>query len=445
MRYDLYDIPEGDPNAPFAGSRDFKVDKNNLAPRLGVVYALREGDRPTVVRASAGIYYDTVYLVMYENAIQANGTGRYLNVSRTPTQTGAPLFPSVIPTGTTIASLGITQNLELISPDLKNTYAMHYQAQVEQAITNNLSITAGFIHSDGRQLPVYKQINCLPIPGATLADGRPVYGTKSTNATTGVVSVTPCVNKVNPAYNNIIEVGSGGNSRYNAMTLQLNKRFSQGYQFSFNYTLSSVRDDAPERNLQGVGAATQSDPSNRNFDRAYGVADQRNTFSASFVARPKFDVSGKALRYLLNNNQFGFTLLAGDGETYPITSNFDLNGDGVGNDIPVGLERNAGRAQGAFNIDFRYSRIFPINERFKVEFVAEATNIFNINRTVSYGSTTLSSNCTNVTGTTCANSGGSFVDPVTGILRVAPSAYLPLFTPTAQESRQGQLGLKFIF
>jgi hypothetical protein len=430
LRYDLYDVPNGNPDSPIAGDRDFKVDKNNFAPRLGLVYSLRDGNRPTVIRGSAGIYYDTVYLAMYENAIQGNGTGRYLNVSRTPSQTGAPLFPNVIPTGTSLSSLGITQNAEEISPGFENMYAMHYQAQIEQALTNDLSITVGYIHSEGRHLPTYRQTNCVPNPAeAPLADGRPVYGRRIYAADgVTVTGMTPCVIKVNPAFNNIITVESGGNSNYNALTLQLNKRFSQGIQFSLNYTLSRARDNAPERNLQGVGAATVSDPSNRNFDWAYGVADQRHTFSGSIVARPNFKSGNRALRYILNNNQFGFFILGGSGETFPITTNFDLNGDGVGNDLPVGLERNGGRAPGFFDVDARYSRVIPITERFRIELFAEATNLFNTNSTVSYG-----------TGTTL----GSGFNRGTGAL-ITPINYAN-FAPTAQESRQGQFGIKFIF
>ncbi len=430
LRYDLYDVPKGDSSAPFAQARSFNVDKNNFAPRLGFVYSLREGKRPTVIRGSAGIYYDTVYLVMYENAIQGNGTGRYLSVSRTPAQTGAPAFPNVIPANTTLATLGITQNIEQVSSDFRNMYAMHYQAQLEQALTQDLSVTVGYIHSGGRQMPVYNQINCRPIAGRFLADGRPIYG----NLVAGGNGV--CIDKINPAYNNIIEVSSGGNSVYDAMTLQLNKRFSQGYQFSFNYTLSRNRDNAPERNLQGVGAATQQDPSNRNWDRAYGVADQRHTFSASFVARPKFDVENKVLRYILNNNQLGFTAFAGSGETFPITTNFDLNRDGIGNDIPVGFERNAGRVKSTFNVDARYSRVIPINERFRIELMAEAINIFNINSTVSYGSTAI---------TSIVTTNPFYFNRDTGVFTGSMTDLYNSFAKTAQESRQGQVGIKFIF
>ena len=39
LRYDLYDVPAPNPTAPYETSRDFVVDKNNLAPRLGVVWS----------------------------------------------------------------------------------------------------------------------------------------------------------------------------------------------------------------------------------------------------------------------------------------------------------------------------------------------------------------------------------------------------------------------
>ena len=422
VRYDLYNIPDGIAEAPLPQSREFKVDKNNFAPRLGAVYALRGGNRPTVIRGSFGIYYDTVYLSQYEGALQENGVGRYANRTfsgrgaagtATPTA-GYPTFPATLgalPPGTVLPP----PSIEVISPDFNNMYAMHFQTQLEQALTADYSFTVGYIHSEGRQLAVYKQTNCTQT-AATLADGRPKF-----NCGVGF--------RLNPSFQNIIEVGSGGNSNYNALTLQLSKRFSQGYQFSFNYTLSKVRDNAPERNLQGVGAASQSDPSNRDFDWGYGVADQRHTVSASFVARPNFEISNKVLNYIVNQNQFGFTAFAGSGETFPIVTNADLNGDGIGNDIPVGLERNAGRAPGFFNVDFRYSRIIPFTERFRLEVFAEATNIFNINSTLTYG-----------TGTTIACTGTC---QTTGVL-LNPVDY-STFVPTAQESRQGQIGVKFIF
>ncbi len=439
LRYDLYNIPNADPNAPFSASQKFKVDKNNFAPRLGVVYGLRDGNRPTVLRASTGLYYDTPYLDMYLRALQNSGSPRFFNFTFGPTSAGAPAFPNTLgslPAGTALPR----QSIDTISPDFENMYAIHANVQLEQAITNDLSFTVGYIHSSGRHLPVYRNINCLPL-GTTLADGRPVYGTKTTNATTQAVAVAPCTSRLFPQFQNIFSVESVGNSQYDAATFQLSKRFSKGYLFSANYTLSKANDDAPEQNLVAVAGAQSvplSDPSNRRFDYGPSVADQRHTFVMSFVGRPQFNFENKTLNYIVNNNQLGIIATANSGETFNIITNLDLNGDGSLNDRPVGIGRNSGRTPKQFNVDVRFSRFIPITERFRVEVFAEAVNIFNRNSIFQFNNTSLSANTT----TLAANQ--SLVDPFTGQLRGS----LPDFRNagvTSLDSRQFQFGFKFIF
>lgn len=421
LRYDLYDIPKADPNSPFPASQKFKVDKNNFAPRLGIVYALREGNRPTVVRASAGIYYDVPYSDMYLRAIQNNGSPLYFNFTFGPSSAGAPAFPNnlgSLPAGTALPR----QSIDTVSPDFVNLYAMHTNAQIEQALTNDLSVTVGFIHSSGRHIPVYRNINCLAT-GGTLADGRLIYGTRNTNGT-----LAPCTNRQFPQFQNILMVESVGNSNYNALTVQFAKRFSKGYQFSANYTLSRSTDNAPEQNLVAASSLTLEAPENRAFDQGKSLADQTHTFVLSFVGRPQFDIENKGLKYLLNNNQFGIIATANNGETYNIVTNQDLNGDGVLVDRPVGIARNSGRTPHQFNVDLRYSRFIPLTERFRLEFFAEAINIFNINSIYQFNNTTLTSG----------------FDLTSGNLTGA----LPDFRTrgvTSLDSRQVQLGIKFNF
>ncbi len=55
------------------------------------------------------------------------------------------------------------QSIDAVSPDFVNLYAIHSNVQVEQALTNDLSFTIGYIHSSGRHIPVYRNINCQPV------------------------------------------------------------------------------------------------------------------------------------------------------------------------------------------------------------------------------------------------------------------------------------------
>lgn len=434
VRYDLYDIPKADPNAPFPDSQKFNVDKNNFAPRLGIAYSLREGKLPTVIRASAGIYYDPPQIDIYARALQNNGNPRFFNFTFTPSTAGAPNFPNTLgslPPGTTLPR----QSIETVSKDFENMYAIHTNFQLEQAITQDLSFTIGYIHSGGRHIPVYRNINCLPVGGA-LADGRPLYGTVTINSATGAVTVSSCTNRIFPQFQNILMAESVGNSNYNAATFQLNKRFSRGYQFSINYTLSKATDDAPEQNLVVAPSLTLSDPSNRKFDKGRSFADQTHTFVMSLVAQPTFsNVKNKALRSVLNNNQIAIIVTANNGETYNVVTNLDLNRDGVlGVDRPVGIKRNQFRTPKQFNVDMRYSRFIKLKEKFKLEIFGEFVNLFNINSIFQYNNTTLTANNVNT----------SLVNPLTGELR-GPLPDFKALGATSLDSRQFQLGFKLIF
>ncbi|MBP6002925.1 MAG: TonB-dependent receptor [Pyrinomonadaceae bacterium] len=419
VRYDLYDIPDAEASSPFIASRKFKVDKNNFAPRAGIVYGLREGKLPTVLRASVGLYYDTVYLDFYLRALQNNGSPRYFNFTFAPATAGSPAFPTTLGSLPAGAVLPV-QSIETIATDFENMYATHANIQVEQAITSDLSVTAGFIHSSGRHIPLYRNINRIN-PLTTLADGRPIFS-NTINATT----------RFDPRFNNILLAESVGNSNYNALTLQLNKRFSNGYQFSANYTLSKSEDDAPEQNLVAtqVGNLVVQDPSNRKRDFGPSLADQRHTFVMTFVGRPQFKFESKALRYLVNNNQFGIIATANSGERFNVIAANDINLDGfTGSDNPVGIGRNSGVTPKQFNVDFRYSRFFNINERFKIEAFGEFLNLFNINSIFQLNSLT-------VTTDAAGNPTGPIPTPA---LRKATNQV------TSLDSRQFQIGFKFIF
>ncbi|MDQ3132646.1 MAG: TonB-dependent receptor [Acidobacteriota bacterium] len=418
VRYDLYDIPDARSDSPFATSQKFKVDRNNFAPRLGIVYGLRDGDLPTVIRASAGIYYDTVYLDFYQRAIQNNGSLSFFNFTIAPATAGSPAFPTTLGSLPTGAVLPV-QSIDTISPDFENMYAIHTNFQIEQALTTDISVTAGFIHSGGRHIPLYRNINRIN-PTLTLADGRPIFS-NIINATT----------RLDPRFNNIALAESVGTSNYNALTLQLNKRFSKGYQFSVNYTLSKSEDDAPEQNLVAtqVGNLVTQDPTNRQRDFGPSLADQRHTFTMSFVGRPQFNFENKALRYLVNNNQFGIIANANSGERFNIVATTDINLDGfTGSDNPVGIGRNSGVTPKQFNVDLRYSRFFNFTERFRLEVFGEFVNVFNVNSVFQFNSLAVAAPNGIFTGTLPTLQDRKAANQVTSL-----------------DSRQFQMGFKFNF
>ena len=290
VRYDLYDAPDGMPNAPIATSREFPTSSNNFAPRVGAVWTLGESRR-TVLRANTGLMYDQTLNAIYEQALQNDGTNARASATFTPTQAGAPAFPAVLSTG---AGAHAEHSRATVDPDFKVARSWQNNVQFERALRRSLLGGGRRARTcKGYNLPVVTNINLIN-PTGTLADGRPIFST-AVNATT----------RVDPRYNVINSVQSLGESTYKNMTLQLTRRQCNGIGFDLAYTLGKSEDNAPITGTLSVqGDAGRSDPTNLDRDLGPNILDQRHTFVGSIVATPQFERGGAA-GAILNDNVFG--------------------------------------------------------------------------------------------------------------------------------------------
>ena len=156
----------------------------------------------------------------------------------------------------------------------------------------------------------------------------------------------------------------------------------------FPYTLAKSEDNAPITSVLSVQGDTggRSNPASLDTDKGPNILDQRHTFIGSVVAQPQLDVEGVA-GAILNHNLFGIAMQFASGIPVTLRSTGELNNDAIGSDRPVGVTRNSYRLPARYNVDLRYSRLFPIGERMKLEFIAESTNVFNRTNVVGMNST----------------------------------------------------------
>ena len=415
LRYDVFDVPSARGFAANPYSRGFTIDKNNVGPRAGLSWAVDASAR-TVVRASTGLMYEPPLLDFYDNAILNNGDPRSFTVSVSGSSAGAPAFPTSL--ANVPASFVLPrQSITVVDPDFTTQSAWLSNVQIERALTSDLAVSAGYVNSIGRHMPVLIDVNLIPT-GALLADGRPVYST-AVNAAT----------RVDPTFNQINMFKSIGESTYNALTATMTKRMTHGWMAQATYTLARGEDTAPLTGTYVVGSGDDrvSDPSN--LDREKGVTpfNQLHTFSLSTVIAPRVSdtTAGAAL---WNHNQLGIILQANSGLPFNVRSTLDLNGDGVANDRPLGVERNAGRLGRVLNLDLRYSRFVPIAGVQRVELFFEAKNLFNIE---------------NIAGVNRVNATDALGNPLTALsLR---GADYPLAGKSGYDQRLIQLGFKYIF
>jgi hypothetical protein len=364
LRYDLFDVPQARPYAQNIYSNNFTIDKNNIGPRAGLAWSL-DGSGQTVLRASVGRMFEPPLIDFYDNSILNNGDPLRYNVTVAGSAAGAPAFPSSlasVPAGFTLPRQSITA----VDPAFKTQEAWLSNVQLERALGTSYSVSVGYVNAIGRNLPVLMDVNLIPT-GATLGDGRLVYSTSVSAAT-----------RVNPTFDHVNVFESIAKSTYNAFTATLTKRLQKGFQAQATYTLARGTDNAPLTGTYVVGSGDDrpSDPSNLDRDKGLTPFNQTHTLAVSTVYSPH--VSGDGIgAYLANNNQLGVILQANSGLPFNIRSNRDLNGDGLTNDRPLGVERNAGRLGPVFNVDLRYSRFIPFATGKKGEVFLEAKNLFN--------------------------------------------------------------------
>jgi hypothetical protein len=246
--------------------------------------------------------------------------------------------------------------------------------------------------------------------GQFLADGRPIYST---------------VARVYSDFANIISAESVGHSTYNGVNLTLQKRLAHGYEFYTTYTWSHAIDDAPEQNnIDSGNTVTLSDPTNRRRDRGNSLTDKRHVVNMTGIWMSEVHAKSRLLNYLFNLNRISIGLVASSGDLFNIGSNRILNGDSSASaayNRPLFVGRNTVRAPAVFELNARYSRLFPLSEKKSLEFLAESTNITN----------TL--NVTNLNTTAQVDSLGNILGP-------PPNA-----ATGARDQRLIQLGVRFNF
>ena len=446
LRYEKTWVPQPtivNPDYPQTGH--IPSPNKDFAPRASLSYSINER---TVIRAGYGIFYarlhgnmlDTLYL----------GNGKYQTaISINNTQAGAPVFNGVLASAAGLPSGAISLNVA--DPNFHAPYTQQGTLAIDHQLTRDLAITASYIWTRGIGLYVQRDLN-LGQP-TSQAYTYIIQDASGNNVGTYSTPVFTFQNKVDPRYSKILSIENGGQSWYNALAIQLMKRFSHGLSAQMNYTWSHAIDDGNEEGASyNISNTFLNSTFNGNYplDKGTSTLDQRHRVSLNWLWKPTFTTSTSTFaKYLVNGWELSaITTLASAhpasatvnsastalGAEFPgiQLANSTLNGSGGWNRVPF-LPVNSLNIDQIYNVDARITRSIPFSEKVKANLSFEAFNAFNTIHNTSIQ-------------TAAYSVSGNILKPVTtnGVSHVGDGSASQGF-PDGTNARRMQVAVRFVF
>jgi hypothetical protein len=373
--YNLND-PSGLALAP-AGTPPFQTTYSNIAPRLGIAYRLNDSpNMGTVIRGGFGVFYDLATSEMGNVVSPFNypeGATTFLfggNFPFTPDQLQPP---PITPAG----------GIQAFDPHLRLPYTLQWNIAAEQALGQQQSLTASYVGSSGRRL-LQTAFLSAPTPELSLAQ----------------------------------LTGNSGESDYDALQLQFERRLRGGLQILASYVWSHSIDTASAGSFENRSNRVPGGDSNAN--RGDSDFDIRHAFSTALTYQiptlkdsklAKAALGGWSLQSIIQahsappvditdahfskfNNRF-FAAVRPDlvpgqdlylnGSQFPGGKAFNPSAftdppadQTTGNPLRQGnLPRNFARAFGVVQWDLGTHRDFHIWESIMLQFRAEMFNVLN--------------------------------------------------------------------
>ncbi len=242
---------------PYVTSRDAGYDRSlqrpnfhRVAPRLGFAWSLDKTDR-TVLRAGFGLFYNQAAYSVQENL--GLNLPFYFNKSVTVAADAAvPTFTMtnilLAPNTGSIGGSGLMYNY-------RPEYAESWTLSLQRMLRDNWAIQATYFGSKVVGADDTTYIN-IPEPGPGPIDAR----------------------RPNPNLSAIRTIRWDGWSKYNSLTLKLEKRYSSGLTFDANYTWAKSLDDASDAGATFHEFNVPQDVRNLRAEKAISSFDHRHRF-----------------------------------------------------------------------------------------------------------------------------------------------------------------------
>lgn len=359
----------------------------NIAPRFSLAYNLND---KTILRAGYGIFWARYHGNLMDTLFLGNGLLQ-TSVSINSTQAGAPVFPNVLSSATGLPTGSV--QLTLAGDDFHNPYTQQGNVSIERQFGKDYGLSVSYMWSRGIGLFTQRDLNLGPL--------GPTVNYRILDASGNQVGLFPTqvylfANRVDTRYSKILQVENGGQSWYNGLAIQLQKRMSHGLMAQVSYTWSHAIDSANQQGASwniGSNYLNSTYNGDYSFDKGSSSLDQRHRAVINWLWAPKFTTSNStAARFLVNGWELSTITTMASAKPWSPTVSFSgntssqfpgiglayasLNGSGGWNRVPF-LPVGYLNVDQTFRVDGRITRSLPFTERVKANLIFEAFNMFN--------------------------------------------------------------------
>jgi hypothetical protein len=330
------------------------TDANNVSPRLGFAWTPWASSR-TVIRGSAGLFYDRVPLRPLANAIlsASNTTDlarlQQVAVSLSPTQTGAPRFPEILAAPVPSVTLA---NLTTMDRQMQNARSIQASLEVERQLGAATTLSAGYVYLKGSDL--------------IIAINQNVPSCVATGTNNGC--------RPNPEYANNSQYSSEARSSYHGLHVSLQRRPGGWGHYRVSYTLSKAKNNVGE-----FFFSSPIDPFDLEKDWGRSDDDQRHRLVVHAAVQTSGAPGTTLWTRIIHGFQLSGTLQYYSAVPLNITSGVTTVQGTAGRPIVDGefIPRNVGTGPDFLTVNLRLSRTFRIRGPARLEALAELFNLTN--------------------------------------------------------------------